>query len=98
MDENSRMYVCAICGKSYEHVEDRVACETKCLKKRKAEEEQKKRNEAREKLTNSTKAIEKKLTEVDEMIKQHLNEFESLELTRNYPYLSYIFKKFTFWL
>lgn len=98
MDENSRMYVCAICGKSYEHVEDRIACETTCLKKRKAEEEQKKRNEAREKLTNSTKAIEKKLIEVDEMIKQHLNEFESLELTRNYPYLSYIFKKFTFWL
>lgn len=98
MDENSRMYVCAICGKSYEDVEERIACETTCLKKRKAEEEQKKRNEAREKLTNSTKTIEKKLTEVDEMIKQHLNEFESLELTRNYPYLSYIFKKFTFWL
>lgn len=98
MDENSRMYVCAICGQSYEHVEERIACETKCLKKRKAAEEQKKRDEAREKRTTSTKAIEKKLTEVDEMIKQHIEEFESLELTRNYPYLSYIFKKFTFWL
>ena len=39
MDENSRMYVCAIYGKSYEHVEDRIACETKCRKKRKAAEE-----------------------------------------------------------
>ena len=56
MDENSRMYVCAICGKSYEHVEDRIACETKCLKKRKAAEERAKKEKIRRDLEKREKA------------------------------------------
>ena len=37
------MYKCEICGKEYENIEDRVACETKCLHDRKVAEEKRKK-------------------------------------------------------
>lgn len=39
------MYKCEICGKSYEELEGRIECETKCFKERKAAEEKRKEAE-----------------------------------------------------
>lgn len=96
MDEN-RMYVCALCGKEYETVEERIACETKCLAEFKAAELQKKLEEEKENKLASNKAIEEELDKIDQMVKEHLRKYENLKLSRNYYYLSYLFKSSPFW-
>ena len=65
---NKMVYHCAICGKSYDTVDERVACETKCLaarKKAQAEIEKKKLEEKK----NARKAeIEKKYKELATLV------------------------------
>ena len=91
------MYSCAICGEKYETVEERAECELACSEKRRKEEIEKKREayEASKKASESN--IEEKLNEVNDMIKEHLNEYEHLRLTKTYHYLQYIFSKSRFW-
>lgn len=60
----SKKYTCAICGHEYDHLEDRNACETKCLRERK-EAEEKRKQEA----LNKTRAARKK--EVDEAYERY---------------------------
>ena len=91
-------YVCGICGAEHDHIEDRISCETKCLEKRKEEEQKKIREDFDKRCTESTKAIEDALTKADAMIRNHLREFESLQLSRNYYYLAYLFCKNLFYL
>ena len=40
-----KKYYCGICNKSYDNIEDRMACEHKCYTERKAAEEEKKKRE-----------------------------------------------------
>lgn len=94
---NEEKYYCAMCGKSYESVKDRIACETECYKNYMAAEAKKKSDEAKAKRDSSTKAIENKLAELNKMIESHLREYEYLNLTRHYPYISYVFKKPVWW-
>ena len=84
-------YTCAICGESYESVEERVQCESKCIVHHKKAEEEKKRNEYATKKRESEQAINKELSNVNEMIAKHLKEYETVALNKNYPYLNYIF-------
>ena len=91
------MYKCEICNTEHELLEERIACETECLKKRKEEEAKRKQMERQENMKASTNALEEKLAEADAMIKKHLSEFETLSLNRNYYYLSYLFGKRTLW-
>ena len=91
-------YTCAMCGKTYSHLEERIACETKCLKAFKETEAQRKADEIKAKCDASTKAIEEKLTEVNEMLEKHLREYESFHMKGNYYYLRYIFSKALWWL
>lgn len=87
------MYSCAICGKNYETIEERAECELACSEKRRKEEIEKKR-EAYDVAKKASEAnIEEKLSEVNDMIKEHLNEYEHLRLTKSYHYLQYIFSK-----
>lgn len=44
-NKNNQEYTCGICGKTYNHVADRMMCEHKCIKKQ--EEEEKKAAEAK---------------------------------------------------
>lgn len=90
-------YICALCGTTHESIEARNECETKCLKQRKLEEETRKRNEEMEQHNNSKKEIEEILDKADKMIQEHLSKYNHLSLTRNYYYLSYIFKKLSLW-
>lgn len=87
----TEMYTCAVCGKSYEAIEDRVKCESKCVADRKRAEEEKKRNEYATKKRESEQAIDKALSSVNEMIAKHLKEYDQLYLKRSYPYLKYMF-------
>lgn len=77
---NKMVYHCAICGKSYDTVDERVACETKCLaarKKAQAEIEKKKLEEKK----NTRKAeIEKKYKELSTLVKNYINDYGSLQI------------------
>lgn len=77
---NKMVYHCAICGKPYDTVDERVACETKCLaarKKAQAEIEKKKLEEKK----NTRKAeIEKKYKELSTLMKNYINDYGSLQI------------------
>lgn len=86
---NKMVYHCAICGKPYDTVDERVACETKCLaarKKAQAEIEKKKLEEKK----NTRKAeIEKKYKELATLVNDYCKEFgESLYFEDDIPTLS----------
>ena len=86
---NKMVYHCAICGKPYDTVDERVACETKCLaarKKAQAEIEKKKLEEKK----NALKAeIEKKYKELATLGNDYCKEFgESLYFEDDIPTLS----------
>lgn len=77
---NKMVYHCAICGKPYDTVDERVACETKCLaarKKAQAEIEKKKLEEKK----NTRKAeIEKKYKELETLVNDYCKDYGSLQL------------------
>ena len=77
---NKMVYHCAICGKPYDTVDERVACETKCLaarKKAQAELEKKKLEEKK----NARKAeIEKKYKELATLVNDYCKDYGSLQL------------------
>lgn len=94
---NEEKYYCAICGKGYDSVKSRIACETKCFKEYQEAEAKKKADEIQKNRDASEKAIEKKLEEVNEMIGKHLKDYETFHLNGNYYYLRYIFNKSMWW-
>lgn len=91
---NKMVYHCAICGKPYDTVDERVACETKCLaamKKAQAEIEKKKLEEKK----NTRKAeIEKKYKELAVLVNDYCKDYGSLQIGESryfeddYPTLS----------
>ena len=91
---NKMVYHCAICGKPYDTVDDRVACETKCLaarKKAQAEIEKKKLEEKK----NTRKAeIEKKYKELATLVNDYCKDYGYLQIGESscfeddYPTLS----------
>lgn len=79
-DTNKATYSCAICGKSYDTIDERVTCETKCLaarKKAQAELEKKKLEE--EKVTRKAE-IEKKFKELSNLVNDYCKDYGSLQL------------------
>ena len=90
---DNKMYTCAICGKSYTDLSERIACETKCLAERKKAEDEKKRNETKAKQNKSEKEIYEILDKAENMIKEHLNTYNSITLNDDYPCLRFMFRK-----
>ena len=90
-------YTCGICGKTYESIEERATCEATCIVKRNEAEEKKKLEEYKTKRKESEKAIYEALGNINEMLAKHFKEYDTLSLTKNYPYLNYIFKNSTWW-
>lgn len=77
---NNVKYRCAICGNSYDTIDERVDCETKCLaarKKAQAELEKKKLEE--EKVTRKAE-IEKKFKELSNLVNDYCKDYGSLQL------------------
>ena len=91
------MYRCAICGNSYEHVEERAECEAKCIRERQEAEAKKKQLEHEAARAASEEAIYAALSDVNEMIAEHLRKYDSIMLKSNYPYLRYLFKNNVGW-
>lgn len=98
------IYVCALCGSSHNDIEERIACETKCLKKRKEEEaraareaERKKAEETNKKKRESEKAIEAELDKVEDMIRKHCNKYGDCEFSKDHAYLHAMFAPGLWW-
>ena len=79
-DTNKATYRCAICGKSYDTIDERVTCETKCLAARKkAQVELKKKKLEEEKATRKAE-IEKKYKELSALVNDYCKDYGSLQI------------------
>ena len=76
MDKNNKMvYKCAICGKVYDKIEDRIKCEQECLRKQQEEEkaaaEAKKKAEKETDFVEASKAIDNAYTLVKKCVEDY---------------------------
>ena len=77
---NKMVYHCAICGKPYDTVDDRVACETKCLAARKKAQAELEKKKLEEKKNTRKAEIEKKYKELSALVKNYINDYGSLQI------------------
>lgn len=85
-DNNKAHYRCAICGKSYDTIDERVACETKCLASRKKAQEELKKKKLEEEKAARKDEIEKKYKELTTLVKDYCHDYGSLKIDDD-PYL-----------
>ena len=86
---NKMVYHCAICGKPYDTVDERVACETKCLAERKKAQAELEKKKLEEKKTTRKAEIEKKYKELATLVNDYCKEFgESCYFEDDIPTLS----------
>ena len=77
---NKMVYHCAICGKPYDTVDERVACETKCIAERKKAQAELEKKRLEEKKTTRKEEIEKKYKELSTLVKNYINDYGSLQI------------------
>ena len=77
---NKIVYHCAICGKPYDTVDERVACETKCLAARKKDQAEIEKKKLEEKKNTRKAEIEKKYKELSTLVKNYINDYGSLQI------------------
>lgn len=92
-----KKYTCAICGKSYDTIEERVKCETKCLENRKKAEAERKKNEAEAKRKDAEKKVYAALDNAEKAIHEYYDDYSSLTLDKDYTYLKFLFCRQSFW-
>lgn len=92
-----KKYTCGICGKSYDNIEDRIKCETKCVEERKKYEAERKKNEAEAKRKNDTKKVYDALNNAENALHEYYKEHNSLTLNEDYTYLRFLFSRQNFW-
>ena len=91
---NKMVYHCAICGKPYDTVDERVACETKCLAARKKAQAEIEKKRLEEEKTTRKAEIEKKYKELSTLVNDYCKDYGSLQLGEsryfedNFPTLS----------
>ena len=77
---NKMVYHCAICGKPYDTVDERVACETKCLAERKKAQAEIEKKKLEEKKNTRKAEIEKKYKELATLVNDYCKDYGSLQL------------------
>ena len=77
---NNVKYRCAICGNSYDTIDERVDCETKCLAARKKAQEELKKKKLEEEKTTRKAEIEKKFKELSNLVNDYCKDYGSLQL------------------
>lgn len=77
---NKMVYHCAICGKPYDTVDERVACETKCLAARKKAQAEIEKKKLEDKKNTRKEEIEKKYKELSTLVKNYINDYGSLQI------------------
>lgn len=94
---NKQTYKCAICGKLYNTVEGRARCEANCIRSYEEAERADRYNEYQEKKNASEAKINTKMTELNNMIWEHLNNYKTLTIDKPYYFLRNVLKKPFFW-
>ena len=79
-----KTYMCDVCGKTYETVEERNACETKCLAERAKAEAKRKEEELRKEKETRKKEIEDALDHYNALLKAYIKDYGSYSATRLY--------------
>lgn len=92
-----KKYVCAVCGNEYESILERAQCEEKCVTNAMKAAEEKKRNEYEAKRKESAKNITDTLSELEEMIANHFEQYSTLEITQTYPYVQHVCGNCRWW-
>lgn len=93
-EPNKATYRCAICGKAYDTIDERVACETKCLAARKKAQAELEKKRLEEKKTARKAEIEKKYKELAALVNDYCKDYGSLQIGESncfeddYPTLS----------
>ena len=92
---NKVKYNCAICGKGYDTIDERVACETKCLADREKAQAALEKKKLEEKKSTRKAEIEKKYKELTTLVRDYCHDYGSLQLGEsryfdddNFPALS----------
>lgn len=98
MDKKHYEFYCAICGQGFDDLEQRIKCETKCMKAKKDEEAKKAAEEGRMAKKKSEEAINTELAKIDKMLKEHYSKYNNVRLDTNYPNLRYVFSRPLFFL
>ena len=97
---NKMVYHCAICGKPYDTVDERVACETKCLAARKKAQAELEKKKLEEKKNTRKAEIEKKYKELATLVNDYCKDDGSLQLGESSYFEDYIptlFKLLGWW-
>ena len=96
---NSPIYQCAICGKNYNTVEERIKCEIECLAKYEESEKKKREEILQAEKKKRYEHIKELLSEANEELKEYLIDYDSFVLDENnsYYYLRYLFRTSSFW-
>lgn len=77
-----KTYTCDVCGKTYDTVEERNACETKCLADRKKAEAKRKEEELRKVKETRKKEIEMAYDHYNELLKAYIKDYGSYSFMR----------------
>ena len=95
------MYQCEICGKTYDTVAERAACEAKCVREQKRAEEKRKAEVMEQERTSALEEITNSIKETDRLVKAFQEKFkETPNLARTYrvrtdlPSLAELFRWF----
>lgn len=83
-DCDKSAYRCAICGKSYDTIEERSACETKCLSDRAEAERKRKEEELRKTKENRKKELDMAWDHYNELLKAYIKDYGSYSAVREY--------------
>lgn len=81
---NMKTYTCDVCGKIYDTVEERNACETKCLADRKKAEAKRKEEELRKIKETRKKEIEMAYDHYNELLKTYIKDYGSYSFVREF--------------
>lgn len=98
MDKKRYEFYCAICGQGFDDLEQRIKCETKCMKAKKDEEAKKAAEEEKMEKKKSDEAINAEFAKIEKMLKEHYSKYDSVRLNTNYPNLRYVFSRPFFFL
>ena len=81
--EEMKNYTCAICGKIYNDLKDRIECETNCLAEQervnkilKVDEKKKAKKKSEEAINKELDVLLEQYDKVSNMIKEHYNKYE----------------------
>lgn len=91
---NNNLYVCGVCGKAFETLEERNKCEAKCLTERKKAEEALAKKKLEDEKNTRKEEIDTKYNELRKLINRYCKDYGSIQIgdTRyfdtNFPSLS----------